>query len=75
VETAFQDRSDNGQFRNIRRDTPHVVLRQQLGRVQAMIALLRTCNGREKSGTKSPKFAALAARSCYLIHIVQTVCE
>jgi hypothetical protein len=43
--------------------------------VQALIALLRTCNGREKSGIKSPKSAALTARSWYLIHIVQTGCE
>src|SRR5262249_38546503 len=52
-----------------------LVLRKDLGRVQALIALLRTCNGLEKSGIESPKSAASAARSCYLIHIVLTGCE
>jgi hypothetical protein len=40
-----------------------------------MIALLRTCNGLEKSQIKPQKTAALAARGCYLNHIVQTECE
>jgi hypothetical protein len=36
----------------------------KITRAQALIALLRTCNGLEKSGIKPPKSAVSAARSC-----------